>query len=108
MIDFNVRYTYFLLEAINVVDHAIAADADTVVVNTVVKPKTWKAVLNKMAVDLAQRGLIVQPEFTQNSVTVSISTINPDRLETEFSYKRSGFTRIASTVATAGFNFGVV
>ena len=108
MIDFNVRYTYFLLEAINVVDHAIAADADTVIVNTVVKPKTWKAVLNKMAIDLAQRGLIVQPEFMQNGIRVDISTVNPDRLETEFPYKRSGFVRIAATTATAGFNFGVV
>jgi hypothetical protein len=106
MIDFNVRYGYYLLEQINVVDHAIAADEDTVIVNTVVKPKTWKGVLNKYFVTLSQRGLIVQPDFSSASLRVNISAVNPDRLETTFDYKRSGFTRIASTTASAGFNFG--
>ena len=106
MIDFNVRYGYYLLEQINVVDHAIASDNDTVIVNTVVKPKTWKGVLNKYFVDLSNRGLIVQADFSSNSLRVDISTTNPDRLETTFDYKRSGFTRIASTTASAGFNFG--
>jgi phage tail sheath gpL-like len=108
MIDYNVRYGYYLLEQINVVDHAIAADEDTVIVNTVVKPKTWKGVLNKYFVDLSRRGIIVQPDFSSNSLRVSISTTNPDRLETTFDYKRSGFTRIASTTASAGFNFGTL
>jgi hypothetical protein len=42
----------------------------------------------------------------QSSIEVDISTTNPDRLETTFNYKRTGVGRIASTTATAGFNFG--
>jgi phage tail sheath gpL-like len=107
-IDFNVRYGYYLLEIVNVVDHAIAADSDTVTADSIIKPKMWKSVLDEYATDLAQRALIVQPEFMQGSIVVNVGTTNPDRLETFFRYKRSGFARIASTTAEAGFNFGTL
>lgn len=106
MLDFNVRFGYFLLEQTHVVDHAIADDDDTVTASNVIKPKMWKQILDKYAIDLSTRALIVQPAFMQDSITVAISTTNPDRLETFFRYKRSGFARIASTTAEAGFNFG--
>lgn len=108
MLDFNVRFGYYVLELIHVVDHAIANDDDTVSASKIVKPKMWKQVLDKYAEDLVTRGLIVDVTFMQDSIEVNISTTNPDRLETFFRYKRSGFTRIASTTAEAGFNFGTV
>lgn len=107
-LDFNVRFGYFLLEEINVVDHAIAANDDTVTASKVVKPKQWKQVIDRYAESLALRALIVDPSFTQDSITVDISATNPDRLETFFKYKRTGFARISSTTAEAGFNFGNV
>lgn len=107
-IDFNVRYGYYLLELINVVDHAIAADGDTVTADGIVKPKMWKSVIDEYADDLSKRALTVQPAFMQASITVNVGTSNPDRLETFFRYKRSGFARIASTTAEAGFNFGTL
>ena len=106
MIDFNIRYGYYLLELTNVVDHAISDDKDTVSAGTVIKPKIWKGILATYAESLVLRGLIVQAAFMQDSIRVSISTTNPDRLETYYKYKRSGYTRIASTTAEAGFNFG--
>lgn len=105
-IDWNVRYGYFLLENENVIDKAIASDDTVVNATNVVKPKQWKQVLKSYADSLSLRGLIVQPDFMKSSITVSISTINPDRLNTNFKYKRSGFVRITSTDAEAGFNFG--
>lgn len=108
MIDLNIRYGYYLLELINVVDHAIANDSDIVSASNVVKPKQWKGILDGYAEDLASRALIVDAAFMQDSIDVDISTVNPDRLETFFRYKRSGFSRIASTTAEAGFNFGTV
>lgn len=108
MLDFNVRFGYYLLEQINVVNHTIANDNDTVNVSDVIKPKTWKAILYGYADDMAKRALIVDAAFMKNSLSVSISTNNPDRLQTAFSYKRSGVVRIASTVAKAGFNFGTL
>jgi phage tail sheath gpL-like len=108
MLDFNVRFGYYLLELINVVDHAIANDSDTVSATKTVKPKQWKQVIDKYAESLSQRALIVDPGFMQDSITVGISQVNPDRLETFFRYKRSGVARISSTVAEAGFNFGTL
>ena len=108
MIDFNVRYSYYLLEQIHVVDHVIANDGDPVNATNVIKPKQWKQILNGFASELVTRALIVDAAFMQDSLLVSLSSSNPDRLETSFPYKRSGFVRIASTTATAGFNFGNV
>jgi phage tail sheath gpL-like len=108
MLDFNVRFGYYVLEQSFVVDHAIANDDDIVSVQNVIKPKQWKLILNKYADDLAARALISDPDFMQESIDVDISTVNPDRLETFFKYKRTGYARIASTTAEAGFNFGTL
>jgi phage tail sheath gpL-like len=105
-IDMNVRYGYFLLEQAYVVDHAIANDNDIVNAQKVVKPKQWKSILTNFAADLAVRALTVEPDFMTTSLLVNISTTNPDRFETFFRYKRSGFVRQSATSAEAGFNFG--
>lgn len=107
-LDWNVRFGYFLLEQINVVDHAIAGNDDTVTAQKVIKPKQWKQVIDKYAEALSQRALIVDPTFMQDSIEVDISSTNPDRIETFFRYKRTGYARISSTIAEAGFNFGNV
>ena len=68
-----------------------------------IKPKEWRAVCYDLFEDLAERALINNPQFSKDSLQVQISTINPDRFETSFSYKRTGIARIESTDATAGF-----
>jgi phage tail sheath gpL-like len=105
-VDLNVYYSYYLAEQINVVDKAIANDNDPVRVGNVVKPKQWKAIIFTLADDLSKRALIVDQSFLTSSLRVAISTTNPDRFETFFRYKRSGFARVLSTTAEAGFNFG--
>ena len=108
IIDFNVRFGYFLLEETNVVDHVIASDNDIVSASRFIKPKQWKSILRNYAVDLGNRALIADVPFMQNAITVGLSTSNPDRLETFFRYKRSGYARISATTAEAGFNFGTL
>ncbi len=107
-IDWNVKYGYYLLQDINVRDKVLASDGDNVSVANVIKPKTWKAILDGYADDLASRALITQPSFMQDSITVKLGETNPDRLEVFFRYKRSGVARIVSTTAQAGFNFGAI
>lgn len=107
MLDFNIRFAYFLLEKIHVENHAIANNNQPVNVDNVIKPKQWKQVIDSMAEDLGRRNLIVEVEFMQDSITVGTSGTNPDRLETFFRYKRSPYVRIASTTAEAGFSFGL-
>lgn len=104
--DFNIRFGYYLLEQINVVGHSIAGDNTTVNVSKVIKPKQWLQIINNYAEDLEKKNLIVDKEFMQSSITVDLGSTNPDRFDSFFRYKRSGFARISSTTAEAGFNFG--
>lgn len=108
MLDFNVRYGYYLLEQINVVNKALAPNSQTVNVSNVIKPKDWKQILFSYADDLASRALIAESDFMKSNIDVDISTVNPDRFETFFRYKRTGTVRISSTDAEAGFYFGNV
>jgi phage tail sheath gpL-like len=108
MLDFNVRFGYYLLEQRYVVGHAIAADSDVVSASNVVKPKQWKQIVSQYAVDLGTRALIADVEFMRSNIQVTINTTNPDRLDTNFKYKRTGTARIAATTAEAGFNFGAL
>jgi len=106
MIDWNIRFGIYLLELIHVVGHSISADGDIVNANNVIKPKEWNQLVRSFATSLGKRGIIVDVPFMEESIEVNIGTSNPDRLETFFKYKRSGFARISSTTAEAGFNFG--
>lgn len=106
-VDFNVFYSYRLLENIYVIDHVICQDADIVSATNVIKPKQWKAVLSSaLYPDLINRGLITQLAFSVSSTYVGIGTTNPNRFETSFSYKRTGAALVVSTTVFAGFNFG--
>lgn len=106
--DWNVRFTYFLLQQINVVDKTILEDNQPTTQANTIKPKQWRAILTQMFDDLALRALIAEPTFSVDSLQVTISTTNPDRFEDFFRYKRTGIVRIASTTAEAGFNFGEI
>lgn len=102
-LDFNVAYKYRLLEQLYLTDKTIVSDDQLVTVANCIKPIEWKAVVYGLFDQLAEEGLITDPEFSKASVVVNISTINPNRFETTFSYKRTGTVRIASTTAKAGF-----
>lgn len=108
LLDFNVRYGYLLLELIYVVGKAITSDDQTVNVANVIKPKDWNQQLRSYADDLSLRALSADADFMKESILVGISTINPDRFETFFRYKRTGTARISSTDAEAGFNYGTI
>lgn len=102
-VDFNVAYKYRLLEQLYLVDKVIVSDEQLVTVGNAIKPIEWKSIVFGLFDDLAEIGLIIDPEFSKASVVVNVSTVNPNRFETTFSYKRTGTVRIASTTAKAGF-----
>lgn len=107
-IDFNIRYSYYLLEQAYVVGHVIANDDDTVTADDVVKPKTWKANIDDLAIDLVKRALTVDAKFMQDNIVTGINGTNPDRIDSSIRYKRSGYARISSTTGEANFNFGTL
>ena len=105
-VDFNWYFGYHLLEQKHVEGHVIAADTDDVDAEKVIKPKMWKAIIDQYIEDTTKRALTTDPNFTSESISVILSPTNPNRLETEIRYKRSGTVRIGSTTVKAGFNFG--
>lgn len=107
MLDWNVRYAYRMLEQVNVVNHTLVPDGTVVSAESTISPAQWKGILHSMFDDLANRGLIADASFSKDSLTVGISSSNPDRFETFFRYKRTGIARICSTTAEAGFYYGV-
>jgi len=102
-IDFNVRDTHATLERLYVLDNVLLKDDQVSSVKEFIKPIQWKGILNGMFTRLAEIGLITEPEFSQESLQVQISTTNPNRIESFYKYKRSGLVRIASTDVAAGF-----
>lgn len=107
-LDFNVQFGYNLIIVQNVVGHSISNDKDIVNATKIIKPKIMRQLISAYAADLASRALIVNPTFMIDSITVSIDNANPNRLDAFFRYLRSGFGRIVSTTAQAGFNYGNV
>lgn len=107
-VDWNTKFTYAILEEINVLGKVILNDSDVPQISNCIQPKTWKAILAGMAENMVARGLWVDAQFTIDSLQVSISAVNPDRFKTSFSYKRSGVVRQSDTEATAGFNVGTL
>lgn len=102
-LDWNVKDGYSILENRNVKDHTLVGDLQITSVPNVIKPKEWKSILFEYFDHLADIALINDSKFSKNSLSVVISTINPNRFETKFSYKRTGLARIESTTAVAGF-----
>jgi len=102
-LDWNVCDGYRTLETLRLKDKVLIADDQVTTVSGAIKPKEWKATCFDYFEDLAERALINNPQFSKDSLQVQISTLNPDRFETSFDYKRTGIARIESTDATAGF-----
>lgn len=102
-LDWNVSFTYRVIEDRNVKDHVLITDDQITDVKKAIKPVEWKATLATVFQDLAARALIREPEFSEESLNVQVSPDNPDRFETNFRYRRTGIARIESTTVEAGF-----
>lgn len=102
-LDWNIADSYKTLETLYLKDKTLVADGQIVDVDGCIKPSEWKGIVYDLFDGEAQKALINDPEFSKASLNVQISTINPNRFETAFKYKRTGIARIESTTASAGF-----
>jgi phage tail sheath gpL-like len=109
-LDWNVYFTYKAVEESVLLNKVIVNDGEDVASNIQsISPNRWRAVVIERVInDLVARGLIVDAQFSIDSLTVQISTVNPDRFETAFDYKRSGVVRQSDTEVTGGFNLGTL
>jgi phage tail sheath gpL-like len=102
-IDWNVADSYKTFERLYLQDKTLVLDNQIVDVDGCIKPKEWKGLVYELFDNIAEKALINDPEFSKTSMVVNISTLNPNRFETTFKYKRTGIARIESTTASAGF-----
>lgn len=102
-LDWNVSDYYRVLEKRHLKDKVVIDDNQNTDSRNAIKPIEWKAVLFEMFDSLAESALINDPSFSKQSIQVGRSTLNPNRFETFFRYKRTGIARIESTTAEAGF-----
>lgn len=102
-IDWNMADSYRTFERLYLQDKTLVADGQIVDVDGCIKPKEWKGLIYELFDNIAEKALINDPEFSKSSMVVQISTLNPNRFETTFKYKRTGIARIESTTASAGF-----
>lgn len=70
------------------------------------KPSTAKAAIASMLDSLALNAIISDPETAKNSITATINSGNPKRLDIVFTVQLSGNTNIISIDLNFGFFFG--
>ena len=108
-IDFNIMFRYLVLEGRSLRGKTMVNDLDQPdqsVSSDVIKPKDWKGLVTQFFEELNAKALIADVPFSQESLLVGISGVNPQRFDTSFNYKRTGIARVTSSTAYAGFNFG--
>lgn len=106
VLDQNVIFRYQMEEARYVLDKTIVGDDDDVDVDDCIKPKQWKAILINKFEEWTKAALISDAKFSADSLKVQLSPTNPNRFNTTFKGKRTGFVRQSSSTYSVGFNFG--
>jgi hypothetical protein len=62
--------------------------------------------INKLITPFANAGIFADAAYSIENAQVEIDETNPDRLNFNIPYKRSGFARVVSTNAVANFYLG--
>lgn len=106
MVIFNIKFGYFLIIQENVIGSVICADDDIVSASKIIKPKIMKGLVIGYLADLIDRALVVDLDFSLETLAVAINSSNPNRLDVNFRTKLSGIARISATNNEVGFNFG--
>ena len=81
-------------------------DADSSLNPAAKKPKDAKTVLGNLADSLGNSAIISDVVYTQENLSASISSQNPNRLDTVFPVKISGNIEVNSVDLTFGFYYG--
>lgn len=105
-VDWNIKYSYALLEEISVIGKTIIPNGVVVSAADTISPDRWKAIINGLADDLQDRALIADAAYMKASIQVQIGEANPNRFETTFKAQRTGTARVLATTNQTLFKFG--
>jgi len=104
-VDWNVGYGWLIIMDRDIQDKAIVANNSPSIVGNTISPKQAKQLVLSYANQLAQYALIVDLDFTEESIETGINATNPGRLDIFFKYKRTSTAHQVSTDATVDFFF---
>lgn len=107
MLDFNVKFADTLLVEEQIRDLTIIGSDQVSTVGGTIKPVEARQLTASLIDDLATLALIVDPQFSKDSIQAQVSSTNPKRLDRSYPYKRSSTAKIVSTTVTAGFAYAL-
>ncbi len=106
-IDYNVKFSVRFNEELFLKGKTILPDSNPSQADNVIKPKQWLAILNNNVFKVFENdGAFGEVGYSLENAVIEINSSNPDRIDTEFPYKRSGTVRISSVSGVANFTLG--
>ena len=108
-VDFNVAFNYNILQARRLLGKVIISDSDIIPAHLekdAVRLSVWKAEVLIFLSNMISLLYMTDIDFARENLFVELSSDNPRRINTQFSYKRTSTVNIASTTAYVGFSFG--
>lgn len=102
-LDWNIKDAYDILEKREVRDKVIIQDDQITTSANAIKLKEWKSILGTLFDDLAEQALIYDVEFSKSTLETEISSVNKNRINTSFRYRRTPIARILSTDAEGNY-----
>jgi len=106
-IDWNISFGWMIIMKRDILDKALVADDVPLRVDNVVSPKDAKQLAYSYILQKAAQALIIDPDFSQESVEVGVNASVPNRLDVKFRYKRSSTADIVSTDVEVDFAFSL-
>lgn len=107
IVDWNIGYAVKLINISEVQDKAIIADTSATKVENTISPSSVKSLLIGCFKDLESRALLVDSQFSKDSLSVVINSTNAARIDESFKYKRSSVANQVATDAAVDFNYNV-
>jgi len=102
-LDWNVKDAYYILEKRELRDKVIILDDQITTSTNAIKVKEWKSVLGTLFDTLASQALIYDVDFSKSTLQVERDSVNKNRINTNFRYRRTAIARIVSTDAEGNF-----
>ena len=103
---FNYKYAYKILQKQKVYGKTLLPDSSTSTADNTIKPSEWKTEVKALNTNMEVRGILVNTAVNNATIQVSISSNNPDRMDTVQQYQTSGVARVLGTTSDGGFYFG--
>ena len=100
---FNVR---MIMESSAVKGAPLVPDIQPTRNPRAIQPKTIRTAMMNLADSLASHAILATSDFTKENLVVTISSMNPDRLDLKFPCKLSGNVEVSSNEIFFGFYLG--